>query len=77
MRNVWFLPSAAALLSWLRKLGCRDVRLVDVSATSVDEQRSTAWMQFQSLPDFLDPTDPSRTREGHPAPRRAIVLASA
>ncbi|WP_133153804.1 DUF1698 domain-containing protein, partial [Vibrio sp. 10N.261.55.A7] len=28
-----------------------------------------------SLPDYLDPSDPSKTREGHPAPRRAILVA--
>jgi len=77
MRNVWFLPSAEALQAWLRKQGWGDVRLVDVNVTAADEQRSTAWMQFHSLADFLDPADPARTREGHPAPRRAIVLATA
>jgi tRNA (mo5U34)-methyltransferase len=27
------------------------------------------------LSEFLDPTDPSRTIEGLPAPRRAILIA--
>jgi len=77
MRNVWFIPSSAMLLLWLRKLGWRRVRLADESFTSVQEQRRTDWMRFHSLADFLDPKDHSRTREGHPAPRRAIVLAEA
>ncbi|QJD28604.1 tRNA 5-methoxyuridine(34)/uridine 5-oxyacetic acid(34) synthase CmoB [Methylococcus geothermalis] len=77
MRNVWFIPSPPTLLSWLARAGYRDVRLVDVSPTTIQEQRSTGWMQFQSLPDFLDPEDSSRTVEGHPAPRRAIFLAEA
>jgi tRNA (mo5U34)-methyltransferase len=34
-------------------------------------------MTFESLPDFLDPTDPSKTIEGYPAPKRAVVLATA
>ncbi len=75
MRNVWFLPSVPALELWLHRAGFVDVRCVDVSTTSVAEQRSTEWMRYQSLPEFLDPTDHSRTLEGLPAPTRAVVLA--
>ncbi len=75
MRNVWFLPSVPALELWLRRAGFVDVRCVDVSVTSVEEQRSTEWMKFQSLPEFLDPQDRSRTVEGLPAPTRAVLLA--
>lgn len=77
MGNVWFLPSCDTLLGWLRKLGFQQPRVVDVTVTSTDEQRSTGWMHFHSLADFLDPDDPGRTIEGHPAPRRAIVTARA
>ncbi|QIB64800.1 tRNA 5-methoxyuridine(34)/uridine 5-oxyacetic acid(34) synthase CmoB [Kineobactrum salinum] len=75
MGNVWFLPSCDTLLGWLRKLGLVDATLVDVSVTSTAEQRSTEWMRFHSLANFLDPDDSSRTIEGHPAPRRAVVTA--
>ena len=75
MRNVWFLPSVPALELWLRRAGFVDVRCVDVSVTSVEEQRSTDWMRYQSLGDFLDPQDPSRTAEGLPAPTRAVLVA--
>lgn len=75
MGNVWFLPSADTLLSWLRKLGFVDAQLVDVTVTSIEEQRSTEWMKFHSLANFLDPEDSSKTIEGYPAPRRAIVTA--
>lgn len=75
MRNVWFIPSPPTLLSWLRKCGFKAPQLVDVCDTSTDEQRSTAWMHFESLPDFLDPDDSNRTFEGHPAPRRAVFIA--
>lgn len=75
MRNVWFLPSAATLISWLKKCGFRKPRLVDSSWTSSDEQRSTEWMRFQSLADFLDPNDKTKTVEGHPAPLRGIFVA--
>ncbi|MEO0436402.1 MAG: tRNA 5-methoxyuridine(34)/uridine 5-oxyacetic acid(34) synthase CmoB [Pseudomonadota bacterium] len=77
MGNVWFLPSSAMLLLWLRKLGWKNPRLVDENVTSVDEQRSTDWMRFHSLVNFLDPKDRSKTIEGYPAPRRAIFLAEA
>lgn len=75
MRNVFFLPSTTHLAIWLERCGFRDIRCVDESVTRTDEQRGTEWMRFQSLPDFLDPADPTRTREGYPAPRRAILLA--
>jgi tRNA (mo5U34)-methyltransferase len=52
------------------------VRLVDVTVTSIEEQRSTDWMQFHSLQDFLHPDNPQLTCEGLPAPRRAIFMAN-
>lgn len=75
MRNVWFIPSVAMLQRWLERTGFRNVRAVDVTPTTTDEQRSTDWMQFQSLPDFLDPEDPSLTIEGYPPPIRATLVA--
>lgn len=75
MNNVWFLPSATTLLSWLRKLGFKNPRLVDTNQTSLDEQRQTPWMSFYSLKEFLDPNDLSKTVEGHPAPLRGIFIA--
>ena len=76
MGNVWFLPSCDMLRGWLDKLGFVNVRLIDVSVTTTDEQRSTDWMRFHSLGEFLDPEDSSLTIEGHPAPRRAVFVAS-
>jgi tRNA (mo5U34)-methyltransferase len=32
-------------------------------------------MTFQSLADFLDPDNPDLTREGYPAPQRAVFIA--
>jgi tRNA (mo5U34)-methyltransferase len=75
MRNVWFIPSPATLENWLRRCGYRDIRTVDVTPTTVGEQRSTEWMTFESLADFLDPADTRLTIEGHPAPQRAVVVA--
>jgi tRNA (mo5U34)-methyltransferase len=76
MGNVWFLPSCDELLGWLRKLGYRDPEVVDVTVTATAEQRSTEWMRFHSLADFLDPQDPGKSLEGHPAPMRATVTAT-
>ena len=75
MRNVWFLPSVPALCLWLRRAGFKDVRCVDISHTTLAEQRSTDWMRYQSLEHFLDPNDHSKTIEGLPAPQRAVIVA--
>ena len=77
MRNVWQIPSCDALLRWVEDTGFTDARVVDTSLTTPTEQRRTEWMRFESLADFLDPADPSRTVEGHPAPRRVVVTATA
>ncbi|MCX7086210.1 MAG: tRNA 5-methoxyuridine(34)/uridine 5-oxyacetic acid(34) synthase CmoB [Methylococcales bacterium] len=77
MRNVWFLPSCDTLVSWMIRCGFKNIRVVDITTTTIEEQRSTDWMQFQSLKDFLDPEDLSLTYEGLPAPKRAIIIADA
>jgi len=75
MRNVWFLPTCETLMSWMRRCGFKNIRVVDINQTSVQEQRSTPWMTFNSLKDFLDPNNLGLTIEGHPAPRRATIIA--
>jgi len=77
MRNVWFIPSPAMLENWLRRCGFKNIRTVDVTPTGPDEQRSTEWMSFESLADFLNPADSRYTVEGYPAPRRAVLIAEA
>jgi len=76
MRNVWFLPSSETLMSWLKRCGFKNIRLIDVTQTSVEEQRSTEWMQLHSLKDFLSAENPQLTCEGLPAPKRAIIIAN-
>jgi tRNA (mo5U34)-methyltransferase len=76
MRNVWFIPSSAELVTWLQRCGFTNVRLVDETVTELTEQRITDWMQFESLAQCLDPDDASLTIEGLPAPRRAVLLAN-
>jgi len=76
MRNVFFIPSADALKSWLEKSGFVDVRIVDFARTTTEEQRRTDWMTSESLAEFLDPDDASKTVEGYPAPLRAVLVAT-
>ena len=76
MRNVWFLPSCETLMSWLKRCSFKNIRLIDVTPTSIEEQRSTEWMQFHSLEDFLCADNHQLTYEGLPAPKRAIIIAN-
>lgn len=75
MKNVGLIPSLALLRRWLRDAGFVDIQTIDVTRTTTHEQRRTEWMTFESLSDFLDPSDSSLTIEGHPAPVRAVVTA--
>ena len=76
MRNVWFIPTLEMLSLWLRRTGFSNIKVVDVTATSTDEQRSTDWMTFESLPDFLHGDDSRKTIEGYQAPIRAVLTAT-
>ena len=77
MRNVWFIGSTGFLIRLLERVGFVDCRVVDESVTALQEQRRTDWMTFESLADFLDPEDQSKTKEGYPAPRRATIICKA
>lgn len=76
MRNIYFIPSVKAMQSWLKKAGFRQIKVIDCSYTDpIHEQRKTAWITTESLSDFLDPNDSSKTIEGYPAPLRAVFTA--
>ncbi len=75
MPNVYFIPTVPVLLSWLKKAGFRNPRCVDITKTDFKEQRKTEWVNTESLEDFLDPSDLSKTVEGYPAPVRAVIIA--
>ncbi len=77
MNNVYFLPTLDCLSNWLERAGFENIRCIDVGPTTATEQRKTSWIQTESLEDFLDPEDPSRTIEGYPAPVRAVFIANA
>jgi tRNA (mo5U34)-methyltransferase len=76
MNNVWFLPSCETLVSWMKKCGYKNIKVVDLGTTTTEEQRATEWMTFHSLAEFLDPNDSTLTAEGHPAPMRAVIVAN-
>jgi tRNA (mo5U34)-methyltransferase len=76
MKNVYRIPSVTLLEKWLDSTGFYNIRTVDVTVTSPEEQRSTDWMRFHSLSNFLAPEDASKTIEGYPAPKRAMVIAN-
>lgn len=76
MKNVHTIPSPDTMMQWLDEAGLKNIRLIDVSPTTVEEQRRTEWMHFESLADYLDPDDAKKTVEGLPSPIRAVVRAS-
>lgn len=73
--NVFFLPSADCLVSWLEKSGFADCEVIDETKVTEEEQRATALMPYESLSDFLNPQNRDLTIEGYPAPHRTIVRA--
>jgi tRNA (mo5U34)-methyltransferase len=76
MRNVHCLPSIGTLKSWLVEANFTNIQVIDISKTTSEEQRKSEWIgdNAASLEDFLDPSDSSLTKEGHPAPTRAIII---
>ena len=76
MRNVWSIMTVNKILELLEHAGFKKSHCVDQNTTTTAEQRSTEWMAFHSLSNFLDPLDPSKTIEGYPAPKRGIFIAA-
>lgn len=75
MRNVWHVPCPNLVQTWLHNCGFTDCQLVNKSTTTPAEQRTTQWMPFHSLINFLNSQDHSKTVEDYPAPARAIFTA--
>ncbi|WP_423905936.1 tRNA 5-methoxyuridine(34)/uridine 5-oxyacetic acid(34) synthase CmoB [Candidatus Spongiihabitans sp.] len=73
MSNIWCIPSELKLQEMLSETGFKKITTVDITATRIDEQRRTQWMTFESLSDFLDSGDQTKTIEGYPAPLRIVV----
>ncbi len=71
--NIYFVPTIKSLKNWCMRAGFDDFEVLETSKTDATEQRKTEWIEGQSLEDFLDPADPSKTVEGYPAPQRVYV----
>ncbi len=71
--NIYFIPTIKALQNWCRRAGFKGFELLHISVTEQNEQRKTEWMEGESLEDFLDSDDNSKTIEGYPAPKRVYV----
>ena len=73
--NIYFIPTVNALKNWCYRAGFKDVEVLAIKKTELDEQRKTDWINSQSLDDFLDPQNPELTVEGYPAPKRVYIKA--
>jgi tRNA (mo5U34)-methyltransferase len=73
--NIYFVPTINALKNWCYRAGFETVEVLETMKTEPTEQRKTEWIDTQSLEDFLDPEDDTKTVEGYPAPRRVYIKA--
>ncbi|MDR0407830.1 MAG: tRNA 5-methoxyuridine(34)/uridine 5-oxyacetic acid(34) synthase CmoB [Campylobacteraceae bacterium] len=71
--NVYFIPTISALKNWCERAGFSKFEVLAKRPTDTTEQRKTEWILGQSLEDFLDPDDNSKTLEGYPSPKRVYV----
>jgi tRNA (mo5U34)-methyltransferase len=82
MRNVYVIPSASTLRTWLDHAGFDVVCVGAPALTTSAEQRTTSFAPGPSLSDVLDSVgadvdDPARnTCEGHPRPTRLALRAT-
>ncbi|MFA6741187.1 MAG: tRNA 5-methoxyuridine(34)/uridine 5-oxyacetic acid(34) synthase CmoB [Arcobacteraceae bacterium] len=73
--NIYFIPTISALRNWLERAGFEDIEVIATTITTSEEQRKTIWSFDQSLEDFLDENDKTKTVEGYPAPKRVYMKA--
>lgn len=71
--NVYFIPTINTLKNWSLRAGFSKFEILQTSDTSINEQRKTKWIDGESLNNFLDSDDSSKTVEGYPAPKRVYV----
>ena len=71
--NIYFVPTIPALKNWCLRAGFSSFEVLETSITDKSEQRKTEWIEGQSLEDFLDKDDKTKTVEGYPAPQRVYV----
>jgi tRNA (mo5U34)-methyltransferase len=73
--GIWFLPTQSCLKNWLDRTGFKSIKCIYNEELKASEQRRTAWSPHESLSEFLDPMDQSKTVEGFPRPRRIYFVA--
>lgn len=73
--NVYFVPTVSALFNWLERAKFKEMEVLEIKKTDLNEQRKTDWIYGESLEHFLDTNSPDRTVEGYPAPKRVYVKA--
>lgn len=76
MRNAWIVPTAEGLASIAERAGFKNITIHRFGPITSEEQRRTEWAPYESLADFLDPQDSTKTIEGYPAPHSAMVVAT-
>jgi tRNA (mo5U34)-methyltransferase len=80
MRNVYFIPSFSCLKNWLTRTGFTNIKKISLDLTTSEEQRKTAWADYDPLQNGLRRTDAKscvfQTIEGYPAPQRICVKAT-
>lgn len=76
MKNTYWIPTPRVLEGWLSRYQFSKVKLIDISVTSPDEQRTTEYCPspYESLIDFLNPKNSAETIEGFPAPVRGTWI---
>jgi len=73
--NIYFIPTINAFKNWLNRAKFKNIEVLDIVPTKLDEQRTTKWILGESLNDFLDPNNSNITVEGYPAPKRVYIKA--
>lgn len=71
--NIYFIPTIKALENWCKRAGFKDFEVLSIKKTDLNEQRKTDWIEGESLENFLNPENESKTIEGYPAPKRAYI----
>ncbi len=73
--NIYFIPTINALKNWCYRAGFEKIEVLEISKTKLYEQRKTEWIDTESLDNFLDKNDNSKTIEGYQAPKRVYIKA--
>ena len=71
--NIYFVPTIPALENWIERAKFSNFEVIGKYPTTTQEQRKTDWIDGESLDNFLDPLDSSKTVEGYPAPKRVYI----